>query len=92
MFYWLASRDAAIVAGQAAPAIPVAAIPAKPPPATQRVPNAPALPMAPPPVAGAASLSEDIPGKLNQLAQLRDSGVLTVDEFQRKKEELLERL
>jgi hypothetical protein len=36
--------------------------------------------------------TEDVPGKLRDLAQLRDEGVLTPEEFESKKAELLGRL
>jgi hypothetical protein len=39
-----------------------------------------------------AAAVEDIPAKLKQLAELRDSGILTDAEFQAKKTELLSRL
>jgi hypothetical protein len=41
---------------------------------------------------GPAVVAEDIPAKLKQLAELRDSGILTEAEFQSKKTELLSRL
>jgi hypothetical protein len=40
---------------------------------------------------GAASMS-DIPAQIKQLADLKDSGVLTEEEFAKKKQELLDRM
>lgn len=44
------------------------------------------------PSSQAVAPQEDIPKKISQLAELRDSGVITEKEFQSKKEELLTRL
>lgn len=38
------------------------------------------------------SASEDIIGKINQLAELKDAGIISVEEFESKKAELMSRL
>ena len=58
--------------------------PAQPPPAP---PPAPAA--APPPAPAAASSSTDRIAQLKELGELRDSGVLTEDEFQQEKQRIL---
>ena len=59
--------------------------------AEQAPPAAPAASPAPaaPPPAAAAPADDDLIGKINQLAQLRDAGVLTDDEFTAAKSKLL---
>lgn len=52
----------------------------------------PPQPPSAPPAAPPASAKEDIMGQLAQLGQLRDAGVLTNDEFDAKKADLLSRL
>ncbi len=44
------------------------------------------------PAAEAPSVDENVIGKLKKLAELRDAGILTEDEFQNKKTDLLGRL
>jgi len=51
-----------------------------------------AAPGGPLPPAPAAAVQPDVMGQLKQLGELRDAGVLTPDEFDRKKAELLDRL
>jgi uncharacterized RDD family membrane protein YckC len=55
----------------------------------------PPPPYAPPvtlPGAGQSNASEDIPDQIQKLATLRDSGIITEEEFQAKKTELLSRM
>jgi hypothetical protein len=64
--------------------------PAAPPPAP-----APAPPPAPAPAAPAgpaAATADDVTRTLTSLAELRDSGVITPEEYEAKKAELLERI
>jgi len=51
-----------------------------------------AVPVTTTPTAGLESAAEDATVKLRQLAQLRDSGVITEAEFQAKKDDLLHRI
>lgn len=63
-------------------------------PAQQAAPAAVAVPAAPAAPAPAAPVAAptDVPAALQQLATLRDAGVLTQDEFDAKKAELLARI
>jgi hypothetical protein len=72
--------------------------PAAPPPTVntdteiaQHMPPAEQVPTAQPP-AGQAASSDDIFGKIERLAELRDKGILTEQEFEAKKTDLLSRL
>jgi hypothetical protein len=50
------------------------------------------MPTPPSPAAAAPSAAPDIMGQLRQLGELRDAGVLTTEEFELKKADLLSRL
>ena len=77
------------------PPPPVAAAPPTPPP-PPAVPAPPAVPLAATRPAGVpqtgAAGSGDIPAQLQKLAELRDAGVPTEEEFTAKKQELLARM
>jgi hypothetical protein len=77
---------APVSAGASAPAAPAQPAPpaAAPPPA--------AVPAAPPAAAPASPSSEDTTRTLAALADLRDRGAITPEEYEAKKAELLERL
>ncbi len=61
-------------------------------PAAPAAPVAPPVAAAPEPPAAAASTSEDVAKTLTALAGLRDSGAITADEYETKKNELLDRI
>ena len=77
------------------PPPPVAAAPSAPTPAPA-APAPPASPPTPAPPAGVPSAgpagSGDIPAQLQKLAELKDAGILTEEEFAAKKQELLARM
>jgi hypothetical protein len=54
--------------------------------------QAAATPAAPPPAPAPAGGTAHIPDQIKKLAELRDAGVLTPEEFEAKKKELLSRL
>jgi hypothetical protein len=68
------------------PMPPVPSVPSRP------VPSAPAAPPAQPSISGSASDPDAILRQLRQLGELRDAGVVTSEEFETKKAELLARL
>jgi hypothetical protein len=76
-------QAAAQQAAAQAPPVPVAAAPPAPP--------APAAaPVAEPPPAGTATaLTDEVVDQLKKLAELRDAGIVTDDEFTAKKQALL---
>jgi hypothetical protein len=78
-----AQQAAAQQAAAQAPPVPVAAAPPAPP--------APAAaPVAEPPPAGTATaLTDEVVDQLKKLAELRDAGIVTDDEFTAKKQALL---
>jgi uncharacterized membrane protein YdbT with pleckstrin-like domain len=53
---------------------------------------APAAPAAPPPAPAASNPADDLGATLERLAGLRDKGLITVEEYEAKKRELLERM
>jgi hypothetical protein len=67
-----------------APAPPPAEVEAAPPPAPAPIPPAPAAP--------AATPADDAAATLERLAALRDRGLITAEEYDAKKRELLERI
>ena len=75
----------------AAPPPPASVAPAAPPPPPAAI-QPPAPSPAPPPAAAAASTDDEIFGRIERLAELRQKGVLTEEEFAAKKAELLARL
>lgn len=77
----VAANQAAKAQAAAAAAAPVAPAPAAAPP----VAEAPAAPAAP----AAGGLTDELIDQLKKLGELRDAGILTDDEFQAKKTQLL---
>jgi hypothetical protein len=94
---WLSIPLASLAAGAA----PAAAAPAAPaaPPAVRPVATAPApapaaaVPAAPPPVPGSpAAIGDEVEQRLTTLKRLRDKGLITEEEYQQKRREVLQRL
>ena len=96
--------DLPVVSGAATPSPVVAAAPAAvpepPPPAPEPAAPPPApvmrapveIPTPPQPVAHGTASMDDILSKIERLADLRQKGILTDEEFAAKKAELLGRL
>ena len=79
------------VPAPAAPPPPASVAPAAPPPPPAAI-QPPAPSPAPPPAAAGSSTDDEIFSRIERLAELRQKGVLTEEEFAAKKAELLARL
>jgi len=82
--------DMGMAAPGSSPTVPAAAVPAASAPVAPAAPApAPAAPASPPP---AAMSGDEVTAALGRLGDLRDRGIVTPEEFEAKKRELLGRL